>query len=86
MFQKGDRVKCIKKYMHGARPGDTGIIVSVEYDFLKVRWDTFSTNRHSCDGLCEPGHGWNVPMNYVALETLDVDFGELPVLDIASLL
>lgn len=86
MFQNGDRVKCVKKYMSGANPGDTGIVLSVEYDFLKVRWDTFSTRRHSCDGLCEPGYGWNVPMDHVELELLSVDYGELPVLDIASIL
>ena len=86
MFQKGDRVKCIKGYMSGAVPGDTGTIVSVEYDFLKIRWDTYRCRRHSCDGLCEPGYGWNVPMNYVELEMLSIDYGELPVLDIASIL
>lgn len=86
MFQKGDRVKCITQYMQGVKPNDTGIVVGVEWDFLYVRWDTYSFERHSCGGLCEPGHGWNVPMNCVELETLNLDYGELPVLDIASIL
>lgn len=86
MFQKGDRVKCIRNYMEGAKVGDAGTVVGVEYNFLKIKWDVYSHVRHSCGGLCETGYGWNVPMGYVEPETLDVDFGELPVLDIASIL
>jgi hypothetical protein len=38
-----------------------------------VRWDDFSPNFHTCNGLCEAGHGWIISANEVEL------YEEIPV-------
>lgn len=82
----GDRVVCTRPYQGGVEPGEAGIVIGIQYDLVYIRWDEYSSIRHNCDGLCERGHGWNVPLNRIKPERCDVDFGELPILDIMELI
>ena len=34
-------------------------------DYVSVRWDMYGKKRHTCNGLCEPGHGWNVGVQHI---------------------
>lgn len=85
-FQVGDRVRCIKGYMAGVDIGETGVVVGMNDGFVLVRWDLYKGHRHNCGGLCESGHGWNLPIDRVEHEVLVADLGELPILDITSIL
>lgn len=86
-FKIGDRVCCIQSYQGGIFPGDCGVVMC--YDGIGragVNVDGYREERHSLKGRVEDGHGWYVPESLLELEKIDVDFGELPVLDITNLL
>lgn len=85
-YKKGDRVECVIGYQGGVFPGETGAVLWASGDSVGVRWDNYRPKRHSCSNLCETGHGWNVPTDHLKLETLTLDLGELPVLDIRDIL
>ena len=85
-FQAGDRVRCLKRYGEGSNPGDTGTVLLDGKYLVKVEWDEFMDCRHDCGGLCEHGYGWNVPRENLELLRLELDLGELPVLNITDLL
>lgn len=85
-FRVGDKVRCVSSYGGGVRVGEVGVVVRVRPDRLSVRWDNYSDDRHSCGGLCEAGHGWNIPNGFVEHEYSIVDLGELPILDVTSIL
>ena len=85
-YKAGDRVECILGYQGGVFPGERGTVLWTSGDNVGVRWDEYRSKRHSCGELCEMGHGWNVPAGHIKLETLDLDLGELPILDIRDIL
>lgn len=85
-YSAGDRVECILGYQGGVFPGESGTVLWTSGDSVGVRWDEYRSKRHSCGELCELGHGWNVPASHLKLETLDLDLGELPIIDIRAIL
>ena len=85
-FKTGDRVRCIESYGEGAIPGDTGVVVKIDFRTALVRWDDHRSCRHDCGGLCDYHHGWNVPINYIDYDACKDDFGELPALDLSVIL
>lgn len=64
-FCVGERVVCIVPSVFAATD-ECGTVVFVDRDIVGVRWDSYHIGRHSCGGLCEEGHGWN--MNYKKLQ------------------
>ena len=85
-FNIGDRVKCVRSYQAGVYPGEYGTVVGIKQDYLYVGWDSLLETRHSCGGKCEKGHGWNLPSSHVVFAESEVDFGDLPTLDINLIL
>lgn len=85
-FNIGDRVRCVRSYQDGVYPGECGMVVAVKQDYLYVRWDSFLETRHNCGGRCERGYGWNLPSSHVVFAEPEVDFGDLPTLDINLIL
>lgn len=85
-FNIGDRVRCVRSYQAGVYPGECGMVVAVKQNYLYVRWDSFLETRHSCNGRCERDHGWNLPISHVVFAESEVDFGDLPTLDINLIL
>lgn len=84
-FQPGDRVRCTEDFMGGVFVGETGTVLErFTSDSYRVFWDDYYEKRHNHSGRCEKGHGWCV-FDHM-LEPLINDFGELPMLDIASIL
>lgn len=63
-FDIGDRVEAVCDYPSlnkSIHAGDQGIVCEVSgHSTVGVNWDLRITNGHSCDGKCEPGHGWRV--------------------------
>lgn len=43
----------------------TVLYVDTHHNIVFVRWDMFDDGRHTCDGLCENGHGWKVDPKYI---------------------
>ena len=86
MINKGDKVVCIKRYQEGVEPGEQGIVLIIKYDMALIRWDAYKSVRHDCEGRCELGHGWNVPLNHLQRVLPVNDLGDLPSLDINILL
>lgn len=75
-LQIGNRVICNRNYQNGVRIGEKGVILDIRVDdFAKVRWDNYYDVRHSCGGMCERGHGWNVPLSYITRDIPD-DLGD----------
>lgn len=76
-FQVGDRVIAIKKYGF-VNKGETGTYVHTETAFPKhgVMWDLEHPQKHNCGGHCENRHGWYVPEEILAFESIP-DFGEI---------
>ena len=85
-MNKGDRVICIRSYQNGVFPGEQGIVLEIKYDTALVRWDTYNSVRHNCEGRCDIGHGWNVPLSRLQRISPVKDLGDLPVLDINTIL
>lgn len=78
VFFAGDRVVCIVDKPDGNEyilAGDTGTVLSDNDGsgtiWVRVRWDKANPKNHSCDGLCESGHGWKVPNGHLRLEKED---------------
>ncbi len=56
MFKIGDRVLVTKQF--GLLfPGDTGVVVAVG-GYIGVRFDRWNSSFHTCQGACDPGHGY----------------------------
>lgn len=77
-FFAGDRVVCTVDHPddnRGILEGDTGTVLldndGIGEVWVRVRWDKENPQNHSCDGLCERGHGWKVPNGYLRLEKED---------------
>lgn len=87
MFNIGDRVRCIESYQDGIFPDECGVIMG--YDFqgrAGVKLDNYHKKRHGLQGTVERGYGWWVPERCLTYEMAIQDFGELPTLDISSIL
>lgn len=69
-FLPGQRVEYIGSKIGiylGVNVGELGTVLAdyCSKDFVSVRWDMAQQGRHSCGGLCEYGHGWNVSRNTI---------------------
>ena len=85
-FKAGDRVRCIENFLDGAFPGETGTVLErFTPDSCRVVFDEYCEKRHDHDGRCKKGHGWCIFDHMLEPEGVS-DLGELPALDIASLL
>ena len=77
-FSVGDRVKLLVDYPDGNRRLPAMSIGTVvkdieSFDEVCVSWD-MNVGGHTCGGLCECGHGWNVLREEIALmETEEID-------------
>jgi len=63
MFPIGSRVfLCVDKDQDDEiDKGEEGTVLGyVDLPYVDVRWDKHSTNRHTCNAMCEAGHGWRV--------------------------
>lgn len=58
-FNVGDRVRAARDLTGMLIEGMLGTVISSGDDerWVGVRWDD-NIYSHSCDGLCEEGHGW----------------------------
>ena len=78
-YSPGDRVVLIKDNPDrnpdlvidclGTVVTDTGLARKNMADWVSVAWDKKVSNGHTCSNpdLCEDGHGWNVPREFIAL-------------------
>lgn len=71
-FKEGDRVVLLYDHPDNNEDlvyGCLGTVVSDERpdDWVSIRWDDPINGGHTCDGLCEGGHGWNVPREQIKL-------------------
>lgn len=76
-FNIGDRVIAIvdspadNASIHA---GDAGTVCTQEYDgWVGVSWDNPVDAGHDCDGECEYGYGWRVPMAALDFEPDDTE-------------
>lgn len=76
MFKVGDRVECVKKYQIGVSVGELGTVLEMLDWGVAVRWDKYNGSRHNCKGLCESGHGWNVPYDNISHYENVIDLGD----------
>ena len=57
----GDRVRNV-------RTGECGVVCTPTYrEWVGVRWDGASQERHDCDGHCDMFHGWKVMVDDIEL-------------------
>lgn len=85
-FNIGDRVRCIESYQGGIFPGDCGVIMKFDYSGRAgVNMDNYREGCHKLGGMAARGHGWWVPERCLEYEEVQ-DFGDLPRLDIMSIL
>ena len=59
-FKVGDRVKVAVDYSPVAKLGECGTVIGKEgYVAYQVKFDEYDSCRHSCNGKCDDGYGWN---------------------------
>lgn len=68
-FPAGTRVRYVTDWGYGMtlKPGEYGTVVGIDNSMgleppiiYCVDWDNEGVDRHDCDGLSRPMHGWNV--------------------------
>ena len=88
-FTIGMPVVCIKSYPDGnkqIKKGDTGVVASIVSGTkpIGVQWDN-SCGGHDLRGVCQSGHGWWCPIDYVApMDLIGID-DDIDEADFASL-
>ena len=74
----GDRVRNV-------RTGECGFVcMSQVREWVGVRWDRVSRERHDCDGHCDMFHGWKVMADEIELVRIQEDT-PLEILNIENL-
>lgn len=65
-FKVGERVIAIDDYDEVQR-FDTGTVCVAPYEGRGpgVRWDRYSEYKHDCNGTCEKGYGWFIPLEMI---------------------
>ena len=69
-LQVGDRVICAKKFAGVYLKGKYGTVIEMcTYGDVGVEFDECFEDGHSCNGLCEDGHGrWGDPYELIRVE------------------
>lgn len=90
MFAAGDRIRYINSVPNGqVLTGDTGTVCCDQTrgsSIIHVKWDRY-VGGHSCGGLCEHGHGWNVhklEIEYFEDEDSECEIDEQEFADLLS--
>lgn len=88
-FSEGNRVRLLVDYPDGNKklPAmSVGTVVRDReaFDEVCVAWD-MDVGGHSCGGLCEYGHGWNVLREEIELIESEEDIDDTDIADMSEI-